>query len=191
MIRLFVGLALSNDLRDRLTDLQTGLPGARWVDSANLHVTLRFIGEVDRGQAQDLADSLSLIRSPAFDLSICGVGYFGQADKARLLYAGVERTPPLQHLRDKIESVCVRSGLEPDARKFKPHVTLAYLRETVAERVGLFTAEWQNMRCPQEPVEQFSLFSSWPAGDGRHYEEEATFPLSLAGAALEGAAASR
>lgn len=179
MIRLFVGLSLSDELRDRLVEIQSGVPGARWIEPENLHVTLRFVGDVDRGQAEDLADSLSMIRAPAFDLSICGVGYFGQADKARLLYAGVERTPALQHLRDKVESVCVRLGLEPDARKFKPHVTLAYLRDAAADRIGLFTAEWQNLRFPPEPVEQFSLFSSWPAGEGRHYEEEAAFPLTL------------
>ncbi len=181
MIRLFVGLGLSDELRQQLAELQQGVPGARWVAPENLHVTLRFIGDVDHGQAEDLADSLSLIRAPAFDLALSGVGYFGQADKARLLYAGVERDPALLHLRDKVESVCVRLGLEPDARKFKPHVTLAYLRDAVADRIGLFTAEHQHRRWPPEPAEGFSLFSSWPVGDGRHYEEEASYPLTLLG----------
>ena len=180
MIRLFVGLGLSDGLRETLAGLQAGVPGARWVPPENLHVTLRFVGDVDRGQAEDLADGLSLIRAPAFDLTLAGVGYFGQADKARLLYAGVERSPALTHLRDKVESVCVRLGLEPDARKFKPHVTMAYLRDVAAERIGLFTAAHELLRCPAEPVETFSLFSSWAVGESRHYEEEAVYPLTLA-----------
>jgi len=179
MIRLFVGLGLSEETRETLADLQSGVPGARWVAPENLHVTLRFIGDVDRGKAEDLADSLSMIRAPAFDLTLAGVGHFGQADKARLLYVGAEREPGLLHLRDKVESVCVRLGLAPETRKFSPHVTLAYLRDATMERIGLFTVAHQPLRLPPEPVDAFSLFSSWPVGEGRHYEEEASFPLVL------------
>lgn len=181
MIRLFVGIGLSDETRDRLTELQSGVPGARWVAPENLHVTLRFVGDLDHGLAEDLADSLSLIRAPAFDMTLAGVGHFGQADKARILYAGVTRDPGLIHLRDKVESACVRSGLAPETRKFTPHVTLAHLRDTSPDRIGLFVATHQSLRCPPEPIEQFSLFSSWSVGEGRYYEEEAGFPLVLRG----------
>src|ERR1700722_13094328 len=106
MLRLFVGIGLTPELRLRLSTLCNGVPGARWVDAGNLHVTLRFIGEVDEGAASDIDEALQQIRAPRFSLALAGVGHFGM----RMLWAGVDRNPALFHLQDKVESAIVRLG---------------------------------------------------------------------------------
>src|SRR5258708_16753027 len=124
MLRLFVGIALPPETKLRLSLISAGVPGARWVDPGNYHVTLRFIGEVDEGMAGDIDAALARIHAKPFDLVLTGVGQFGD----RMLWAGVEKNPALLHLRDKVESALVRLGPEPEPRPCLPHVTLARLQ---------------------------------------------------------------
>jgi 2'-5' RNA ligase len=105
------------------------VPGAKWVDPGNLHLTLRFIGEISEDVAADIDDTLSRLRARRFTLQIAGTGVFG-GEKPRSLWAGVERSPELAGLRDKIEQALIRTGLSPEPRKFSPHVTLARLRDS-------------------------------------------------------------
>src|SRR5215468_1617102 len=123
-MRLFVGLALPEDVRWQLSLLCSGLPNVRWAPADNFHVTLRFIGEVDGGVMQDIDASLVGIRAPGFEMSLAGVGFFGNGSNIRVVWAGVDKSPPLQHLRDKVESAVVRAGLPPERQKFNPHITL-------------------------------------------------------------------
>src|SRR5208282_1129398 len=104
MLRLFVGIALPPEVKLSLSLLCAGVPGAKWVDPGNYHVTLRFIGEVDEGAASDLDDALARIRAPRFALALAGVGQFGN----RMLWAGVERNDALAHLHEKIDSAVAR-----------------------------------------------------------------------------------
>src|SRR5690242_13145374 len=128
MLRLFVGIALPPQLKLRLSLLASGVPGARWVDPGNMHLTLRFIGEVDEGVASDIDAALARIRAPRFAVTLTGIGHFGGA-APRLLWAGVESNAALFHLRDKIEAAVVRAGLAAETRRFSPHVTLARLKQ--------------------------------------------------------------
>ena len=85
MIRLFVALGLPDTLCDELSALAGGIPGARWVPEENYHLTLRFIGEVPKWQAQEVDEALAGIRAPGFDLTLRGVGTFeknGRASRA-------------------------------------------------------------------------------------------------------------
>src|SRR5579883_2235438 len=136
MLRLFVGIGLPPELKLRISTLCAGVPEARWVDPGNYHVTLRFIGEVDEGAASDVDAALSGVRARRFALTLAGVGSFN----ARNLFVGVERNADLVHLQEKVESAVARSGIEPESRRFAPHVTLARLKGKPDARLGHYLA---------------------------------------------------
>src|SRR5258707_2427968 len=128
MLRLFVGIAFPPELKLRLSLLSTGVAGARWVDPGNLHLTLRFIGEIAEDVAADVDAALARLKARRFTLQLAGTGIFG-GNRPRALWAGVERHPDLVLLRDKVEQTLIRVGLAPEQRRFAPHVTLARLRD--------------------------------------------------------------
>jgi 2'-5' RNA ligase len=173
MIRLFVGIGLPPEVKLRLSLLCGGVPGARWVEAGNYHVTLRFIGEVDEGVAADIDAALAQIRAPRFELSLAGVGQWNQ----RALWVGVERNPALAHLHDKVESALVRAGLEPEGRRYQPHVTLARLKGVDAQRLQAFLGEHALFRADPVPVDHFSLIASYLTKGGAIYEDQADYPL--------------
>lgn len=177
MLRLFVGIEFPPELKLHLSMLETVIPGARWVDPGNFHLTLRFIGEVDEGVAADIDEALLRLRARRFTLQLAGTGVFG-GGKPRALWVGVERHPELVALRDKIEKALIRIGLEPEQRKFAPHVTLARLREPVLDKLGEFLAANAQFRAAPLPVEHFSLIASFPTKAGSIYEDQAEYPLS-------------
>src|ERR1700744_3944885 len=110
MLRLFVGIGFPPELKLRLSLLCGGVPGARWVDAGNLHLTLRFIGEVSEDIAADVDKALAEVKSPRFTLRLGGTGTFG-GNKPDVLWVGVERDPDLVRLRDKVERALIRAGL--------------------------------------------------------------------------------
>jgi len=177
MLRLFVGIEFPPELKLRLSLLSTGMPGAKWVDAGNLHLTLRFIGEVDGGVAADIDEALVRVRARRFMLQLAGTGVFG-GGKPRTLWVGIERHPDLVSLRDKIEQALIRIGLEPEQRKFAPHVTLARLRDPALGPLGDFLAAHAQFRAVPLPVERFSLIASFPTKAGWMYEDQADYPLS-------------
>jgi RNA 2',3'-cyclic 3'-phosphodiesterase len=173
MLRLFVGIALPPEIKLRLSLIAAGVPGARWVDPGNYHVTLRFIGEVDEGMAGDIDESLAQIRAATFDLVLSGVGQFGD----RMLWAGIEKNPALQHLRDKVESALVRLGLEPETRRYAPHVTLARLKGASEARLQAYIQEHALFRAAPFAVNRFSLIASYLTKSGAIYEDQADYAL--------------
>ena len=177
MLRLFVGIEFPPELKLRLSLLETRLPGARWVDAGNLHLTLRFIGEVDEGVAADVDETLTRLKARRFTLQLAGAGVFGH-DKPRNLWVGIEREPALGALRDKIEHALIRTGLPPEPRKFSPHVTLARLHNPALPDLRDFLAANANFRTPPLPVEHFSLIASFPTKAGSVYEDQADYPLT-------------
>ena len=176
MLRLFVGIDLPPELKLRLSLLATGVPGAKWVDAGNYHVTLRFIGEVDEGTASDIDAALAQIHAPPFSLTLAGVGQFGDA-KPRALWAGIEKNPPLAHLRDKVEHALVRAGIEPDTRRYAPHVTLARLRNVDVPKLQEFLTLRALWRAEPFRVERFSLIASYLTKSGSIYEDQADYGL--------------
>jgi RNA 2',3'-cyclic 3'-phosphodiesterase len=176
MIRLFVGIELPPELRLRLSLLCVGLPGARWVDPGNLHLTLRFIGEVDEGMASDIDAGLARVRAPRFAVTLAGTGCFG-GDKPRLLWIGIENSDALFQLRDRIEAALRRAGLAPDTRRYSPHVTLARLRQGAVPQVQAFLSAHAPFRADPIPVDRFSLIASYPTKSGAIYEDQADYAL--------------
>lgn len=188
MLRLFVALPLEAGLIDRLTALTRGLPGARWIEPHNLHLSLRFVGEVDEGLAEDIHDVLSALSAPAFSLTLEGFGTFGR--RPHTLWAGVAPEPALVHLRDKIETALVRLGLPPEGHRFTPHVTLARLSGDKPradqptpgpDRIEAFLTHNSPFHAGPVPVDRFTLFQSHLSRNGSEYEALAEYPLHPAG----------
>lgn len=177
MIRLFVAIALPDDARAFLAAMAGGVPGARWVPPGNMHLTLRFIGNVDEATAEDLDAALGLVRAPAFDVAIEGVGCFSRGRVPTMLWAGVAKNAALTHLQERIESALVRAGAAPEPRKFTPHVTLARLGNTPRARVEAFIADHALLRLPPFRVTQFTLFSSSLGHDHPTYAAEISYQL--------------
>ncbi len=175
MLRLFVGIGFPPELKLRLSLLCSGIGGAKWVDPGNLHLTLRFIGEIGEDQAADADDALQKVRARPFDLQLAGTGVFG--DRPRALWVGVERSPELVALRDRIEQALIRAGLPPEPRKFSPHVTLARLRNPPLDQLAEFLAAHSGFRAEPLPVGAFSLIASFPTKAGSVYEDQADYPL--------------
>jgi len=176
MLRLFVGIAFPPELKLRLSLLCGGVAGAKWVDAGNLHLTLRFVGEVDEGVAADIDDALARLQARRFTLQLAGAGVFGDG-KPRQLWVGVEREPALSALQGKIEQALIRIGIPPEPRKFAPHVTLARLREARRDDVQRFLALNAQFRAAPLAVERFSLIASYPTKAGSVYEDQADYPL--------------
>jgi len=180
MVRLFVGVELPEDVRERLVSLCAGVPGARWVPPENLHLTLRFIGEVAGGEADDIYHALAQVRPRIFNLTLSGVGHFETGGEVRQLWVGVERNAELMALRGRVESALVRIGVEPEKRRFMPHVTLARLKDTPVHRVSSFLAHHSLFRAGPITIDHFTLFSSFLQSSGSIYTAEAEYLLQPA-----------
>jgi RNA 2',3'-cyclic 3'-phosphodiesterase len=177
MLRLFVGIAFPPELKLRLSLLYTGVQGARWVDPGNFHLTLRFIGEITEDVAGEVDEALAGVKAARFTLQLAGTGVFG-GRRPHALWVGVERSPELVRLRDRIEQALMRIGLEPEPRKFAPHVTLARLRDPELDTLGQFLATTAQFRADPLPVDHFSLIASVSTKAGSVYEDQADYPLS-------------
>ena len=177
--RLFVAIDLPDDVKDLLEPLCRGVPGARWTRDRQFHLTLRFIGEVDGGGAQDIDASLAGVRAPGFSLSLGGVGHFGNGGNVRVIWAGVEKSPALRHLHDKIESAVVRAGLPPEGQKFNPHITLARPKSAPpTSKLQEYLAYNNLFKTPPFEVTHFTLFQSFTGGEGSIYQAEHSYELS-------------
>jgi len=177
MLRLFVGIPFPPALKLRLSALCAGVPGAKWVDPANFHLTLRFIGEVGEDLATDIDAALARLTAPPFVLQLAGTGVFGNGGMPRSLWVGVERNPPLAALRDKIEQALIRAGLPPEPRKFSPHVTLARLKHAAPDRIAAFLSASAQFRAEPLAVDSFSLVASLQSKAGSVYEDQADYRL--------------
>lgn len=177
-MRLFVALTLPEDLREHLGDLEEPLPGARWVPPENFHITLRFIGEVDGGLAQDIDAELTGLSGEGFPVTLAGVGTFGEGPKTRALYARVEPSEPLARLQQKVENALQRAGCPPEGRKFKPHVTLARFKGAGGPELERYLVRHALFRGGPFLASDFALVQSFLSGEGPIYREEAVYPLS-------------
>ncbi len=177
-MRLFVGLDLPWETRQSLALLAgRGIPGARWVPMENYHLTLRFIGEVPAYVAEEIDIALAALRARHFTLELAGVGTFAKGGRDTSLWVGVTRNPQLDHLAGKIETALQRSGLEPERRRFAPHVTLARLDNVPADKLGGFVQAHNLFRAPPVEVDHFTLFSSLLGKEAAVYTPEVAYPL--------------
>ena len=177
-MRLFVGVDLPWELRHRIAALATtGIQGARWVPPENFHLTLRFIGEVPPHRAEEVDLALAALRGKGFDLTLAGVGTFSKGDRANTLYVGVERNPRLEHLQTKIETALQRVGLDPERRRYRPHVTLARLDNAPDFKLAAFVQAHNLFRAEAFVVGHFTLFSSQLGKEQSVYTAEVEYAL--------------
>jgi len=176
-IRLFAAITLPEDINDELELFASGLPGARWSPAERRHLTVRFIGEVDGLVYQDVVGALENVQVPRFELSLRGVGHFPPRGAPKTLWAGVDESSDLRHLYRRVDRVLVEAGLEPERRKYVPHVTLARLSGTPPSRVGAYLSANALYRSRPFQVEGFSLFSSQLFEHGPEYTLEASYEL--------------
>lgn len=169
MHRLFVAIRPPEEVRDLLIDAMDDSPELRWVGDDNLHLTLRFIGEVERPVANDVAASLTRIRFPPFDLRINGIGRFDRRSGGAL-WAGVEPRKPVAELAAKVDRACVEAGLEPERRAFHPHITLARYNRRGAAAAAEFERRFSGLSSDPFQVANFVLFESRLSRHGAHYE---------------------
>ncbi|MBS7541133.1 RNA 2',3'-cyclic phosphodiesterase [Ancylobacter lacus] len=176
MPRLFTALEIPRDIAGTLSMLRGGIPGARWIDPEFYHVTLRFIGDVDHVVARDVAAALDEVERFGFELTLDGVDQFGN-HKPRAIFAAVKANPALTELQAEQERLMKRVGLPPEGRNFRPHVTLARLRNTPPRQVADYLAVRGYFRSPTFEVPRFVLFSSRDSVGGGPYTVEASYPL--------------
>ena len=175
-MRLFVALSIPDTVAHQFMLLQGGVPGARWQSREQLHMTLRFIGEVDGRDARAIEDALAGIEAPAFHLHFHGVGQFGNK-QPHTLWASARKNEALGHLQRKVDSAIRRVGRPSDAHKFFPHVTLARLRHGEAGKVMEWLTHHALYTSAEFEVAAFHLYSSKLTSDGSIYRIEQSYPL--------------
>ncbi len=179
MMRLFTGLELPPDIALDLNFMQGGIMGARWIDRESFHITLRFIGDIDDAAGRDVADALNDADHRPFTLSIKGIDVFG-GNKPHAIIARIEENSDLSRLQAAQERICQSVGLEPEGRKFIPHITLARLREADPRALCSFIESHALYRSRPFIVDHFVLFSAKPLRGGGPYTVEGAYGRSSA-----------
>lgn len=176
MHRLFVGIRPPQPIRAQLLGIMGGVGGARWQADDQIHLTVRFIGEVDRHAAEDLAFALGGVRHPSFDIALNGIGTFERRGRPEVIWAGVAPHEPLQALHKKVDQACVSAGAEPERRAYSPHITLARMSRVAGPLGGLIERSG-GVSSPLFPVDSFILFESHLTPQGAVYEVVQRYPL--------------
>jgi 2'-5' RNA ligase len=177
MHRLFVAIRPPAPMRASLLTAMGGVSNARWQTEDQLHLTLRFIGEVDRHRGEDVAAALGGVHQPRFRIALDGIGQFDRRGRVEALWAGVTPHEPLKSLHNKIDQALLRVGIEPDNRAYLPHITIARFSRgsapamDLAGRSGRFSG-------PEQEITQFCLYESALSHEGSAYTVVARYPLS-------------
>lgn len=175
-LRLFAAIRPPEELCERIAGVQRGVPGARWRPQDNLHITLRFFGELDEHVAEALDLELARIRATGFDLQLKGAGWFG-ASEPSTLWLGLAESPQLEKLAADCDKAARRLGLAPDGRKFTAHLTVAYLRGTQPDDCARFVQRLAMFSSEPFLVDRFALYSSHLGKRASDYYAEAEYPL--------------
>jgi len=176
MPRLFVAIDLPEVVKESLVLMQNGLRGARWVARENLHLTVRFIGEVSAEEADEIHSVLGEVRAVPFIIKLGEIGLFSSGGKPRSVWIGVQDRSSIDILKQHIDRSLLRLGINPEGRKYVPHVTLARFREKPS-KLSDFMPRLGTGRSVPVRVEQFVLFSSFLAHAGAIYTPEVYYPL--------------
>ena len=177
MIRLFAALAVPPEIGRVLQTRQHGIEGARWRTLEALHVTLRFFGEVREDVARELDAELLEVSGRPFEIELSGAGAFGEGGDIHAVWAGIAVTPALRRLAAACDAAARRAGLPPDKRRYRPHVTLAYLRRPAPMAVAHWIQANNLLKSPPIPVTSFGLYASYLSGEGSRYKLEAEYGL--------------
>ena len=179
MHRLFVALRPPAAIRAQLIAAMGDVPHARWQDDEQLHLTLRFIGEVDRPQAEDIAAALGQVHAEAPRVAIAGVGRFEKGGRTDAIWAGVAPREPLAELHARVDRALGQAGVEPDRRAYLPHITLARLSRGAgsAPAIERFLADRAGLSSAAFALDAMLLYESRLGREGARYEAIARYPF--------------
>ncbi|MFW5748023.1 MAG: RNA 2',3'-cyclic phosphodiesterase [Chloroflexota bacterium] len=181
MPRLFVAIELPDAVTSRAAALKTAIPTARWVRPEHMHITLRFIGEVEDDRVEPIKSALATVKATAFDITLGSVGRFPPSPKKapRVLWVGIDKNPALVALHNRVEAALARAGIKPERGKdFNPHLTLARLKthKPTPEADTFLTAQTGFM-AGIFTVECFVLIESVLSADGPQYTIQGQYAL--------------
>jgi 2'-5' RNA ligase len=186
MHRLFVAIRPPAAIRATLLGAMGGISGARWQSQDQLHLTLRFIGEVDRHRAGDVHAALGAVHQLPFEIVLNGIGAFDRRGWPDAVWAGVSPHEPLKALHKKVDAALSRVGVPPDQRAFLPHITLARLKRGSGPVGNLFESAG-GLSSPPFTVDHFGLFESTLTPDGAVYALVERYPLASSNLSTIGA----
>lgn len=175
--RLFIAILLPESIQERLQALCSGLPGARWVGPEQMHLTLRFIGEVDGDCFLDICSALEKISATPLSLQLDGLGFFPPRKQPRVLWVGVSPNEDLLRLHHQVNALLNSIGLEPEQRKFAPHITLARLKNTPTSRLSRYLEYFGLFQTHPFTVEGLHLYSSILSSKGACHSIEQWYPF--------------
>ncbi len=174
MPRLFTAIEIPEIVRSQLALVRGNLAGAKWIEMEDMHLTIRFYGDIGNLEADDLVSALARVDFSPFELSVTGLGVFGGREP-RVIYAGIEASDGLNALFRACERAARAASLPPEPRAFKPHITLARLKNTKPDMVARFLGARPPLQCWPFTVDRFTLMSSRPGVGGGPYVREEHF----------------
>jgi RNA 2',3'-cyclic 3'-phosphodiesterase len=177
MPRLFIAAEIPEWAKEKLAEISFGLPDAHWVPEEQYHLTLRFLGEMENSRLEMLRESLASLKASSFYLTLHGLGLFPLRGDPEVLWTGVDRSDELLSLRHKVERLVVGHGVEPDTRKFFPHITLARIGNCDQDEIGQYLVENSLFKLQELPIQSFGLYSSHLTSEGAIHQLVETFPL--------------
>lgn len=177
MTRLFVAIKPPEEILQALQRVAPHLSGTRAVKEESLHITLRFIGNVESPEVDAIDSTLSRIKGRPFDLRLRGVGHFPPRGRPKGLWVGVERSDPLHAVQGRIERALVSYGLEPERRKFKPHITVGRIKDTPSHQIAEYMAVNGTFVSDPFEITHFHLYQSTLNSGGSIYDILETYPL--------------
>jgi 2'-5' RNA ligase len=175
--RMFLALELPADVREAVLQLAVGVPGAYWYEDDQLHLTVRYLGRIDGRKIDSVVSAVRKLELPPFELTLAGVGFFPPRGEVESLWVGVNRSAELERLRSRVDGLATRLGIEPDRRRYQPHVTIARVEGGHAPRMAEFLAGQALWKSRPFKVETLTLFSSRDREWGPEYQREEVFPM--------------
>ncbi len=175
-IRSFVALELSEEVRGRLVTLlhrlQRTSAAVKWVEPENLHLTLKFLGEVPEERIDLVAETLKTVAQATepFSFTVKGVGGFPDLRRPRVLWVGVEAVQPLVRLQQIVEKAMERLGFAPEGRAYHPHITIGRVKTMAGmEKVREILSEYEDVKFGEVFVSHLTLFRSDLSREGPTY----------------------
>lgn len=178
MPRLFVAIELNAEIKAHIAELQMGMPEARWTHRNQLHLTLRFIGDVSPKTMTAIDTALSDIEAAPFALRLRDLGHFPPKGKPRILSAQVDDCPPLMDLQKQVEAAVVSVGIEAEGRRYSPHVTIARFQQPPSHNLlGRYYDTNEGFVTKAMQVDRFTLYSSVLSPSGARHKIESVYRL--------------
>lgn len=178
MQRLFVAIDLPVSVKEEIASIRENLSGVRWVSAEQLHLTLRFIGEVDDLSSGEIRNSLATIHCSPFQLQLSSIGHFPPRKEPRVIWAGLNADDTLLLLQKEVERALQRAGLPGETRPFAPHVTIARVKGTPPHLIRDFECRHAGFASPPFTVTIFHLFRSTFSASSVVHENIADYRLT-------------